>query len=145
MTDKFESADDKGRTYAKRDIYWLPNVGIIIDGGPKAVIDLKVESGETFVPTEVKYRPNSASTDYANARIQCDTKYKAVKEANGFLYMRFKDGIWYLWDLGKVKPCETGWWTHSKHTVLKDGDITDRYAAFAYKDALYTNANDRPK
>ena len=137
---KFEDSDCYGRDLAKRDLYNLPNVGWIIDSGLQDRIDLKVESGSTYVPVEVKYRPNDPSTRYKDGRIQKDTKYQAILKAKGFLYMRFNDGIWFLWDLNKTKPCDDGEWTHSEHSVLNDGDITDNYVAFDYKDALYTNA-----
>lgn len=148
---KFERDDNKGRRIAKRIIYFLPNVGLIIDNPPKDEVDLKVESGRTYVPTEVKLRESyneekeewvfHSSTDYEDGRIQ-QRKYEAImNRGGGFLIMIFKDK-YFLWDLTKTKPKEYDKWGHSKTTSERGSWTKDDYVAFDYNEALYSGLYD---
>lgn len=132
---RFLQAEKKGRKMAPRIMYSLPEVYDLEELPLTSRVDFKFRSGQTKTFLELKYREDHNHTEYGNVRIQA-SKYRAIKEKKGFLLQIFEDS-WWLWYLGDTEPCDRGWWTHSEHTVLGDETITDEYAAFDYKDAIY--------
>lgn len=135
---KYDTAEDLQDPMVERIMTSLPNVFDLERRPRKDRIDFNFRSGDTLTCLESKYRKGHKHTDKVfkdNARIQW-AKYKALKEAQGWLLQIFEDS-WWLWYIGDTKPCETGLWTHNKSTVEASLVTTDLYAAFDYKDAKY--------
>ena len=132
---KFSKAEKAGRKMAVKIMSRLPQVEDLEELGLTDRLDFKFISGDSKTFLEVKYRSGHTHTEFTNVRIQ-RSKWREARRRKGFLLQIFEDS-WWLWYLADLEPCDTGWWTHYEHTVLGDEKITDEYAAFAYKDALY--------